>query len=232
MGSWVSYALDNGVTQIRLQHGKVNALSHEVFAQLDQALDQAQQDQAVVILSGQPGVFSGGFDLKEMQKSPEAAMALVAVGSQLAHRLAGFPLPVIAACEGHAIAKGAFLLLSVDHRIGAEGAFRLGLNEVAIGMTMHHAGIAMARHRLSPAYFHRAVVNAQMFTPQEAVVAGFLDEVVAPDQVQDRALAVAEAFKALNFKAHAQTKRKAHADYLAHLAEAIEKDQRHFDLME
>jgi enoyl-CoA hydratase len=202
-----------------------------VFAGLNAALDQAEQDKAIVILTGQPGMFSGGYDLKEMQKGPKEAMALVKVGSTLTRRLAAFPLPVIGACSGHAIAKGAFILLSVDYRIGVEGGFKLGLNEVAIGMTMHHAGIEIARHRMPAPYFYRSVVNAEIFNPEGAVAAGFLDEAVAPEQLMERAVAVATQMKQLNLNAHKQTKLKVKGDYLALLDRCIEQDAAHFDLM-
>jgi len=220
----VSYQLSDGIATIVICNGKANVLSQEVFKELDQALDRAEQDKAVVILTGQPGIFSGGYDLKEMQKGPKEASALVSVGSKLTRRLAAFPLPVIAACSGHAIAKGAFILLSVDHRIGIAGSFKLGLNEVAIGMTMHHAGIEIARHRLAPAHFYRSVINAEIYSPEGAVEAGFLDEVVAPEQLMTRANELAQQFQKLNMKAHQQTKRKVKADYLALLDRCIEKD--------
>lgn len=224
MTELVDYQLNDGVATIVINNGKANALSHEVFEALNQALDQAEQDKAIVILTGQPGIFSGGYDLKEMQKGAKEASALVTVGSKLTRRLAAFPLPVIGACSGHAIAKGAFILLSVDYRIGVEGSFKLGLNEVAIGMTMHHAGIEIARHRLSPAHFYRSVVNAEIFSPVDAVTAGFLDEIVAPEQLLARANELAQQFGKLNMRAHEQTKRKAKAEYLALLDRSIEKD--------
>ena len=224
MTDLVSYQLSDGIATIVICNGKANVLSQEVFKELDQALDRAEQDKAVVILTGQPGIFSGGYDLKEMQKGPKEASALVSVGSKLTRRLAAFPLPVIAACSGHAIAKGAFILLSVDHRIGIAGSFKLGLNEVAIGMTMHHAGIEIARHRLAPAHFYRSVINAEIYSPEGAVEAGFLDEVVAPEQLMTRANELAQQFQKLNMKAHQQTKRKVKADYLALLDRCIEKD--------
>lgn len=231
MTELVSYDLNDGIATITITNGKANALSHEVFEALNQALDQAEQDKAVVILTGQAGIFSGGYDLKEMQKGPQEAASLVKVGSTLTRRLAAFPLPVIGACSGHAIAKGAFIMLSVDYRIGVEGSFKLGLNEVAIGMTMHHAGIEIARHRLSPSHFYRSVVNAEIFNPEDAVAAGFLDEVVAPGQLMARARAVAEAFQKLNMRAHKQTKQKTKAQYLELLDKCIEKDAESLGLM-
>ncbi|MBW7470766.1 crotonase/enoyl-CoA hydratase family protein [Marinobacter sp. M216] len=230
MTDLVEYQLNDGVATIVIANGKANALSHDVFEQLNQALDRAEKDGAVVILTGQPGIFSGGYDLKEMQKGPSEASALVTVGSKLTRRLAAFPLPVIGACSGHAIAKGAFIMLSVDHRIGIEGNFKLGLNEVAIGMTMHHTGIEIARHRLAPAHFYRSVVNAEIYDPEGAVAAGFLDEVVAPSELMVRANELAQQFRKLNMRAHRETKCKAKADYLNLLDRCIEQDSAHLGL--
>ncbi|MEX2473929.1 crotonase/enoyl-CoA hydratase family protein [Marinobacter sp.] len=230
MTDLVAYDLKDGVATVAINNGKANGLSHDVFEALNAALDQAEQDKVVVILTGQPGVFSAGYDLKEMQKGPAEAVALVTVGSKLTRRLAAYPLPVIAACSGHAIAKGAFILLSVDHRIGIEGSFKLGLNEVAIGMTMHHAGIEIARHRLAPAHFYRSVVNAEIYSPEGAVEAGFLDEVVAQDKLLERAGELAQHFKTLNMRAHRETKVKAKADYLALLDRCIVKDAENLGL--
>lgn len=232
MTDLVNYQLNEGVATITITNGKANALSHEVFEGLNQALDRAEEDKAVVILTGQPGILSGGYDLKEMQKGPKEASALVNVGSTFTRRLAAFPLPVIGACSGHAIAKGAFVLLSVDYRIGIQGSFKLGLNEVAIGMTMHHAGIEIARHRLAPSHFYRSVVNAEIYNPEGAVEAGFLDEVVAPEQLMERANEVARQFQKLNMTAHKQTKRKAKAEYLALLDKCIEQDTAHLGLVD
>ncbi|MCM0612915.1 crotonase/enoyl-CoA hydratase family protein [Marinobacter sediminum] len=224
MTDLVDYQFNDGVATITIANGKANALSHEVFEALNSALDRAERDEAVVILTGQPGIFSGGYDLKEMQKGPDEASALVSVGSKLTRRLSAFPFPVIGACSGHAIAKGAFIMLSVDHRIGIEGGFKLGLNEVAIGMTMHHAGIEIARHRLAPAHFYRSVVNAEIYSPEGAVEAGFLDEVVAPEQLMVRANELAQQFRKLNMRAHKETKLKSKAEYLALLDRCIEQD--------
>ncbi len=224
MSNLVSYELNGKVAVITIQNGKVNALSHEVFGQLNAALDQAEQDKAVVVLTGQPGIFSAGYDLKVMNESPEAAGALVKVGSTFAKRLLSFPTPVVSVCTGHAVAKGAFILLSSDLRIGVEGPFKIGLNEVAIGMIMHHAGIEIARNRLLPQYFQRSVINAEMFSPEDAVKAGFLDIVVPAEELKARAIEEATKLTQLDMRAHHQTKLKARAGYLEALSQGIEQD--------
>ncbi|MGB6137407.1 MAG: crotonase/enoyl-CoA hydratase family protein, partial [Shewanella sp.] len=124
----IDIAIENNVHIISLNNGKVNAISPEVITQLNLALDDAEQQNAVVILTGQPGMFSGGYDLNTMKKSPEEAMALVTAGSTLSRRMLAFATPIIGVCSGHAIAKGAFLLLSCDYRIGCSGTFKIGLN--------------------------------------------------------------------------------------------------------
>jgi enoyl-CoA hydratase len=225
MGNLVAYTLDDGVATLTLTNGKVNAVSHEVIAEFNSALDQAEQDGAVVIITGQPGILSGGYDLKVMMKGPQHAIDLVAAGSTLARRMLAHPHPIIVACSGHAVAKGAFLLLSADYRIGVEGPFSIGLNEVQIGMTMHHVGILLARDRLSNAAFQRSVISAEMFTPATAVDAGFLDRVVAPEQLLSAAMEVAQRLKKLNMGAHKGTKRKARKALLDALDAAIEVDK-------
>jgi enoyl-CoA hydratase len=109
--------------------------------------------------------------------------------------------------------------------VGADGPFRIGLNEVQIGMTMHHVGIELARDRLRKSYFNRSVINAEMFGPQEAMQAGFLDAVVPPDDLLPTAWSVAEEMKKLNMTAHANTKLKVRKAFLETLDAAIELDK-------
>lgn len=225
MSELIHYALQDGVATLTLNNGKVNALSPDVIGQLNAALDQAEQDQAVIILTGQPGILSGGYDLKVMKTGPDAALSLVASGSALTRRMLAHPYPIIVACTGHAVAKGAFLLLACDYRIGTEGPYQIGLNEVKIGMTMHEAGLALARDRLSPAAFQRSVINAEMFSPQAAMLAGFLDQVVSGEELAAVAQGVAQQLKQLNMTAHRQTKRKARKNLLSALDAAIEIDK-------
>ncbi|WP_047336114.1 crotonase/enoyl-CoA hydratase family protein [Pseudomonas protegens] len=227
MSELISYHLEDGIATLTLSNGKVNAISPDVIAAFNAALDQATADRAVVIITGQPGILSGGYDLKVMTAGPKEAVALVTLGSTLARRLLSHPYPVIVACPGHAVAKGAFLLLSADYRIGVQGPFSIGLNEVQIGMTMHHAGIELARDRLRRSAFHRSVINGEMFDPQSAVEAGFLDKVVAPDELQGAALAAARQLKKINMVAHKNTKLKVRKALLDALENAIIQDQAH-----
>ena len=213
-----------GVAKITLNNGKANTFSHEMIAALNEALDKAEAAEAPVVIAGQEGIFSGGFDLNVMRTSMEAAMALVTEGSKVCRRLLSFPTPVIAACTGHAVAQGAFVLFCSDYRVGADGPFKIGLNEVAIGMTMHYAGVAMTRHGVTDRYLNRSLYLAEIFDPKTAVEAGFLNEIVAPEAVVDTAMAIAIETKKLNMKAHLATKLKAREALLAEMDRAIELD--------
>ncbi|WP_413791994.1 MULTISPECIES: crotonase/enoyl-CoA hydratase family protein [unclassified Pseudomonas] len=227
MSNLIAYHLEDGIATLTLNNGKVNAISPDVIAAFNAALDQATADRAVVIITGQPGILSGGYDLKVMTAGPKEAVSLVTAGSTLARRLLSHPFPVVVACPGHAVAKGAFLLLSADYRIGVEGPFSIGLNEVQIGMTMHHAGIELARDRLRKSAFHRSVINAEMFNPQGAVDAGFLDKVVSAEELQGAALEAARQLKKINMSAHKNTKLKVRKALLETLDSAILLDQEH-----
>lgn len=221
----VPYSLHEGVATLQLNNGKVNAISPDLITAFHQALDQAETDKAVLIITGQPGIFSGGFDLKVIKSGPQAALDLVIQGFELTRRLLCHPRPVVMACSGHAVAKGAFLLLAGDYRIGVQGSFAIALNEVKIGMTMPHAAVAMARDRLSHAAFQRAVLLAETFTPEAAVSAGFLDQVVDADALMDTAYAKAIELRALDAKAHHQTKLRVRQPLLHALDAAVQLDR-------
>ena len=225
MSELIHYSCHEGVATLTLNNGKVNALSPDMIAAFNHRLDQAEQDRAIVIITGQPGILSGGYDLKVMTSSLDNAFNLVALGSTLTRRMLAHPYPIIVACPGHAIAKGAFLLLAADYRIGTEGAFNIGLNEVLIGMTMHHAGIELAKDRLTKPAFQRSVINGELFSPQDAIAAGFLDRVVPAEQLLDTAQAMATTMKKINMHAHAKTKLKVRKDLLEALDAAIEVDK-------
>ncbi|PWG04156.1 crotonase/enoyl-CoA hydratase family protein [Polaribacter aquimarinus] len=224
MNEFVTYQSEENYVIVAIKNGKANAISHNVIDGVNDCLDKAEQENKVVILTGQVGIFSAGFDLKVMTKSPEAAKELVTRGSQLSHKMLSFSQPIVIACSGHAIAKGAFLLLSSDYRIGTEGDFKIGLNEVQIGMTMHNAGIVIAKARLSEVYLNRSVNNAEIYNPKQAINAGFLDVIVPEIHLLPTAIKAAEMFSKLNKKAHAETKLKVRKQHLQDLEEAIQLD--------
>jgi enoyl-CoA hydratase/carnithine racemase len=228
MSPLVTYRLDDAVATITMDDGKMNVLSIEMFEQLGRAFDRAAADGAVVVLTGREGVFSAGFDLRVLGGGGPDAPRMVRMGFELAARVLASPTPVVVACTGHAIAMGVFLLLAGDHRVGARGPYRIGANEVAIGITMPFFGVEMCRQRLAPAHFHRAVINAEIYGPDEAVTAGFLDRVVPAAELEGVARATAGGLARLDAAVHAATKRRARAHALEAVRAAIEADDAAF----
>jgi enoyl-CoA hydratase len=217
-----TYELDGRIATITVDDGKVNALSVATLEATHAALDSAERDGAVVVLTGREVFFSAGFDLKVFAGPPEQIVEMVTLGATLAERLLSFPTPVVIACSGHAVAAGCFPLLAADFRIGVDGPFRIGLNEVQIGITVPWFAIELARHRLHPAHFDRAVVTAHMYGPDEAVGAGFLDQVVPAAELATAGRDAATALAALNLPAYAATKLRARARALEAVRSAIE----------
>lgn len=186
----VTFTLDGEVAVIRLDDGKANALGHETIDALNAALDRAEAEAKAVVLVGREGRFSAGFDLKTMTAGPDSSLPLLEKGAELSFRLLTFPLPHVIACTGHALAMGAILLMSADVRMGAEGPFKIGMNEVAIGMPIPKFAMELARDRLAPTHFVRAIQLATIYDPAGAVAAGYLDEVVpAGESVEEAAVA-------------------------------------------
>lgn len=228
MPTSVGYALRDSIATITMDDGKMNVLSSDMFAQLDAAFDRAVEDRGVVVLTGREGVFSAGFDLRTLMAGGADAHAMVRMGFELAERILSFPAPVVVACSGHALAMGVFLVLAGDYRVGALGPYRLGANEVAIGITMPFFGVEICRQRLSPAHFHRAVINAEIYRPEDAVAAGFLDRVVSAAELRDVARSVAADLGKLDAGVHAASKLRARRHALHAIRAAIEADDAAF----
>ena len=224
MSDRVTYTFDDGIATIAMDDGKANVLSSAMIEELNEAFDKAEADNAIVVFTGRDGMFSGGFDLKEMKGGPQNALDLTSKGSKLARRIMAFPRPVILVATGHTIAMGAFLALACDYRIIAEGEFKVGLNETMIGMTMHNFGIELGRYRLTNNYFNRCVINAEIFNPRDAVRAGFFDRTVPADQIAMAGPMAAAMFKQLNETAFKNTKLRSRKAAFAILDQAIEDD--------
>lgn len=208
MAEAVRYECVDGLATITIDDGKVNVMTQALLDRLCQCIDQARTDQALILLkSGRESVFSAGFDVKPLASGDRAASsALLEAGVRAILALLKHPYPVISLCGGHAYPMGAFLLLASDLRIGVEGDYRIGLNEVTIGIAVPDFALSLARYRLVSPYLHRTAALGQMFGPREAVAAGFLDLLVSREAA---AGAVAEAVSQLgkvNMPAHASTK--------------------------
>ncbi|HZE15492.1 MAG TPA: crotonase/enoyl-CoA hydratase family protein [Mycobacterium sp.] len=223
MSGPVTYRRDESIAVITMDDGKVNALGPSMQQALTEALDDADRDDVgAVVIAGNHRVFSGGFDLKVLTAGEVGpAIDMLRGGFELSYRLLSYPKPVVMACTGPAIAMGSFLLCSADHRIAAPG-YTIQANEVAIGMVLPYAALAILKLRLTPSAYQQAVGLSKVFFGETALAAGFVDEIDLPDRVLGRAQEAALEFSKLNRGAHAASKLRARAAALTELRATIE----------
>ena len=206
MTTYVHYQLEDGIASLTMDDGKANALNVSMSKALSDNLDRASEEAEVVIIKGRPGLLCAGFDLKVINGTPANQAAVVNGGGRMLLKTYLYPLPVVIACSGHAIAAGALLMLTGDYRIGASGDFRIGLNETSIGLGLPVFGQELARDRIDNRHLTQATMNATLYTPEDAVNAGFLDETVDPDALNERAMEQAKRLQKLDAKAFAEVK--------------------------
>ena len=208
-----------------MDDGKANVLSPPMFRALNGSFRSRRSGWQRRTAERAGRKYSpGGFDLAAFKQGAAAQFEMLKAGALLTQRLRSFPAPIVTACSGHAIAMGVFTMLSTDIRIGAEGAFRIWVNEVHIGMTVPRFAIETCRQRLAPSRFHRAVVTGELHTPRQALEAGFLDELVPANELLETARQKALALAALGRGDYVATKRRAHDASLQLLRKAIEQD--------
>lgn len=222
--AFVKATHEAGVTVLQMDDGKANALSPKMIEDLGAALDAAEGRGDAVVLTGRDGRFSAGFDLKVMMTSIEAATSLVRSGGELLLRLYMFPRPLVIACSGHALAGGALLVLVGDHRVAAAGAFRVGLNEVSIGMPLPILAQELARDRLTASELTRATLFAHVYDPEGARVAGYVDAVVDAAELLATAKAEAARLAAFPAPAYAATKERLRERTVAYIRDTVERD--------
>lgn len=229
MAELVHYEVHDRIARVTIDNGKANVLSPACIAAIDDAVSRAEaapaEEVGAVLLTGRPGMLSGGFDLAVMQSGPEAAGDMVTAGGALVAHLFGASVPVVIACGGHAIAAGALLLLAASERIGAAGTFKIGLTETQLGMVLPRWAAEIAEERLSRRYLAVATLGARVFDPEGARDAGYLDEVVAPDRLEAVALERAATWAGLPRRTYAGQVQLMRGERLRRLAEAVAGDR-------
>lgn len=213
-----------GVGVVTMNDGKANIFNPQSVDALNSVLDQIEADEAItsVVITGMPGKFSAGFDLKYFANAtPEDALALVDTGGRVAHRVFNLGKPTIAAITGHAIAMGVFLALACDRRIDIRGDFLVGANETVNGMVVPRFAMELVKFRLKPNFLDEAVIGAKLYSPDEAVEVGYFDAVTTPEALMPTVMQTAETLGALPGHAYAGNKRLVREIPLAKMAESL-----------
>ena len=217
----ITYEEHGKVAVLTMDDGKANSVSAAMIEALDAAFERARTEARAVVLAGRPGKFSAGFDLRVMMSGPAAVRGLVVAGGEMLMRLYEHPQPVVIACTGHALAAGVLLVAIGDTRIGISGDFKIGLPEVKNSMPVPIFAHELARDRLDPRELTAAVLHARVYDPDGACRAGWLDRVVAPEELEEQALAEAKRLARFSPQAYAMTKRSFRQATITHVRDTI-----------
>lgn len=204
------------VAWLQVDDGKVNALSESLLREIAGRLEEAAPAARATVLLGRPGIFSAGFDLTTFTQGADAAADMLLAGVDLLRKILSHPHPIVTGCTGHAYPMGAFLMLGADVRYGVPGPFRVGMNEVAIGLTVPRFALALAEHRLTATGYAR-VATGRMCSPEEAVRFGYLDELAPADRLHEAVATAARELRAVDATAYRETKARMHGALLSKL---------------
>ncbi len=212
----------DSVAEIRMDKAPANAMD-TAFVKALRAVHQevCEQGAAAVVISGRPGMFSGGLDVPALLplKRPEMLEFWVSF-MDLMQTIAASPVPVVAAITGHSPAGGAVLALHCDYRVAAEGDFKMGLNEVQVGLPVPSTIGRVLASLVGSRKAQQLTMQGALISPAEAFELGMVDELVEPEQVIARAIEFAQQLVALPPIAMNTTRLQAKADLLQHLADA------------
>ena len=212
------------VSIITLDDGKANVFSANMSNTINALLDEVPDDKGSLLFTGRPGLFSAGFDLKTISGGdPTAALEMTTAGFKLLSRIYSFPRPVIAASSGHAIALGAFLLCCADYRLGAAGNFIVQANETRNGMAIPTPILEISKSRILKNHWYRAILNAEAYPISDSIDAGYLDEVVDPEELMSKSLEVAKDLATLSHPHYKLTKDLDQQAVLKRINDSIEE---------
>ena len=214
--------VEENISIITLDDGKANVFSSKMSKEINECLDEVSTENGCLIITGREGILSGGFDLKVIQGGDiEMIQEMTTAGFKLLSRIFSFPRPVIAACSGHAVALGTFLLCCCDYRIGVKGDFMLGANEMRTNMVIPPPILELIKFRVTEDHKYRAVLGAEMYSLENAISAGLMDEVVDQDALMDKAKEKASDLSTMGHPSYSMTKELFIADALKKINDGI-----------
>ena len=218
---------EDDISIITLDDGKANVFSPEMSNQLNACLDQVDTESGCLIITGREGMFSAGLDLKVIQSGDvDRIVEMSSSAFKLLARIFSFPRPVIAACSGHGIALGTFLICCCDYRIGIKGDYMLGANEMRTNMVIPTPILELIKFRVNDSHKYRAVLGAEMYNFNQAQEAGLIDDVVEIDNLMTAAKDKAKDLATMGHPSYSMTKELFIAEPMAKINEAIKEHQK------
>jgi len=198
---------EDDISIITLDDGKANVFSPDMIQDVNECLDKVPLESGALIITGRQGMFSAGFDLKIISAGDmQATMDMSLSGFKLLSRLFSFPRPILAACSGHGIALGTFLLCCCDYRVGVKGDFMIGANEMRTNMVIPIPILELINHRVSSSPKYIAILGAEMYSIENGIGAGLIDEVVDAENLMETAMLKAKDLATMGHPSYTLTK--------------------------
>lgn len=223
----VTYGIEDGIARITMDDGKANAMNREFFEEMGKSMDQAESDRAkALVITGRPGFFSGGLDLKLLPTLSASEMGdFFITFARTMLRVFSFPVPTIAAITGHAIAGGAMLAFACDRRFALDGPYRIQMNETLIGIPLPSWMFLIARSAIPSQWRNEALLHARAYNPNEALERGILDAVAQDaDNLASQVKAATAEMLSLNLPAYAVSKKNLRQEEIEHALDLLKKE--------
>jgi enoyl-CoA hydratase len=201
---------EGGIAVVTIAHGKANALDVELCEGLTKCFDSVRESDArAVVVTGQGRMFSAGVDLVRLSaEGSHYVRNFLPALHRLYDAVFFHPKPVVAAINGHAIAGGCVLVCCADRRIMARGGGRIGVTELLVGVPFPALPFEVVRFAVPARYLPEFLFGGTAYESDAALQRGWVDEVVPPEALMDRAMAAAHQLAALAPAAFAQTKKQ------------------------
>jgi enoyl-CoA hydratase len=213
-----------GIFTLRLAHGKASAIDVELLDALVRELDGVAEDVRALVLTGTGSIFSAGVDLFRLTDGgADYVRRFLPLLSRFVRTLFAFPRPVVAAVNGHAIAGGCVIVLACDARLMAEGVGRIGVPELLVGVPFPAAPLEVIRFAVPQDKVQSLIYRGRTLPPQEALTAGLVDEVVAPDDLLARAQEIARQLALIPPQVYRLTKQSLRAEAVQRIERASER---------
>jgi len=222
----IERTMSEGILTLQLTHGKANALDLELLDALLREFDATTDEVRAVVLTGTGSIFSAGVDLFRLtREGADYVRVFLPLLSRFLRALFAFPKPVVAAVNGHAIAGGCMIVLASDARLMADGDGTIGVPELLVGVPFPTAPLELVRFAVPKDKIQTLIYSGRTLRPRDAVAAGLIDEVVAPDDLMPRAAQVARQLAAIPAETYHLTKQCLRAPTLLRIDQAGEHDQ-------